>query len=217
MIRSSWCRWRSLGLVALAVALSGCLSSGGSSSKAGKGHDFLDNDPDLIVAFGDSITYGILWTDGLPYPAMVEANTGKRTLNRGVSGDTSGDGLARLNSVLREKPGYLLILFGANDAIHGRSPDQAKENVRTMIQRAKAQGTIPLVGSTMPIVGKRIIFNSASLRMADAMREVAREEGGILVDLRREFEGNEDRLLVDGLHANHDGNRVIAAAFSERI
>src|SRR5277367_5345395 len=77
--------------------------------------------PPEILAFGDSLTAGL----GLPaseaFPARLQARLKDqgidvKMVNAGVSGDTTTDGLARLDWALADKPDFVILALGANDA-----------------------------------------------------------------------------------------------------
>lgn len=124
--------------------------------------DILDTTPRLakqvkIVAFGDSLTagYGLAAADAVPvYLEEALRNKGYDTIvyNAGVSGDTSSGGLTRLPSVLATKPDIVIVQFGANDVLKGRSIEQARQNITQIIKTLQGQGiTVLLAGLQPPI------------------------------------------------------------------
>ena len=69
-----------------------------------------------VIVLGDSITAGYGVTDKEAYPVLLSQQLGLPILNRGVSGDTTADGLARLQSdVLDENPWLVIVGLGGND------------------------------------------------------------------------------------------------------
>ncbi len=94
-----------------------------------------------IVGFGDSLTYGygidkhITYTDRLErfmpqYYPRIQWNI----INSGINGDTSREGLARLDKdVLSYHPNIVLILFGSNDSAFNedqyRTPYEFQKNM----------------------------------------------------------------------------------------
>ena len=98
-------------------------------------------DDGVLLAFGDSLTYGTGAAEGESYPAVLERLTGHKVLNYGVPGETSGEGLARLPAVLeREKPTLMILCHGANDLLGHMDQRQAAENLRGMIRLARERG-----------------------------------------------------------------------------
>jgi acyl-CoA thioesterase I len=112
--------------------------------------------PSVILAFGDSLTAGL----GLPasdaFPARLQAKlqsdgVAVNIVNGGVSGDTTTDGLARLDWSLADKPDFVILALGANDALRGIDPKIVRANLDTMIDRIKASGArILLLGMLAP-------------------------------------------------------------------
>lgn len=190
--------------------MTGCDSGGGGG---GGSADVGDNDAALVVCVGDSITQGYN-CDGAPYPSQLSAMTGKKCVNMGSNGACSVDGVGKVGSALGKKPGYVCILFGANDAILGHDPSRVGANIRSMISACKSNKTIPIVGTTPPMIKGHVLFNGAAERINDVIRQVAGEEGVTCVDIYGAFGSGEAYLTSDGLHPNAAGAEVIARCFA---
>ncbi len=197
-----------LAAAAALVTFCGCEDDGG-----GGDHDFGDNDPNLVICVGDSITQGYA-CDGAPYPSQLAAMSGKQVRNLGIGGAESGVGASRISSQLSCKPGYVCILYGANDAICGGGAGGAKENIRAIISACKKNKSVPIVATTPPMIGEHGIFNDAAKSINEAIRAVAGEEGVGLVDLYGAFGSGEAYLVSDGLHPNAAGAELIARKFN---
>jgi serine/threonine-protein kinase len=99
----------------------------------------------VVLAFGDSLTFGTGAARPEAFPAVLERNIGRKVVNAGVPGEVSADGLARLPEVLDEvQPALLIICHGGNDFLRKLDDAQAAENLRAMIRLARARG-IPVV------------------------------------------------------------------------
>lgn len=201
----------------VAVLLSACGGGGGGGSSYDN-FDFGDNDRNKVVAIGDSITSGNVCEDeGENYPSRIAGITGMNVINAGVSGERSSSTAGRTSNELnRHKPGFLLILTGHNDAIFGRSYDSVVGNIRSIVQQAKANKTVPILATLVPINPPRVFATGPAQDYSVGIRQIAQEEGIPLVDLEKEF-GDSLDLQCDGLHPNAAGSAIIANAFADKL
>ena len=192
-------------VIFMAIAgLTGCESDSGG---LGDGHDFGVNDPSLYVAMGDSIT-------AAGWPSVLAGKLGQPVVNRGVPGARSDQGAASVNGTLaRYQPGFLLILYGANDVINGGSYDAAIAYLRSMIRAAKANQTIPVIGTLTPMSASHQIWAEGAKELSRRIRSMASEEHCAVADLERAFGNNPEYILPDGLHPTSAGTERIASVF----
>lgn len=95
----------------------------------------------VVLAFGDSLTYGVGANPGESYPARLEALIGRRVISSGVIGETTGGGLARLPAALEEaKPQLVILCEGGNDFLQKLDEAEAAGNLRAMVRLARARG-----------------------------------------------------------------------------
>jgi lysophospholipase L1-like esterase len=127
----------------LALLLSAC-SKGPQLSSLGSN--------DVVLAFGDSLTYGTGASPTESYPAQLQALIGRKVVNAGVPGEVSADGLQRLPEVLEEvAPKLLILCHGGNDFLRKQSETVAAANVRAMIKLAKDKGIgVVLIATPKP-------------------------------------------------------------------
>lgn len=105
--------------------------------------------PPRIVALGDSLTAGLGLSQNEAYPALLQRKVKENgyphdVINAGVSGDTSADGLRRVNWALDGNVRLVILALGANDALRGLSPSQMKGNLQGIIHRVRQRG-IPVL------------------------------------------------------------------------
>jgi lysophospholipase L1-like esterase len=202
------------GVWAVAALLLGAGCDGGGGGGSG-GHDFGANDPNVIVAMGDSITEG---SGSADYPSILEGMVGKRVINHGRGGATAGDGAGAIGGVLaREKPGYVLILYGANDVISGTGLDHATGALGAIIEACKANQTVPIIATLTPMQGLHELFAGGAQELSRRIRSLAGQTGTALCDLESEFGFPSGLLQDDGLHPTDEGSVVIADSFASKL
>ncbi len=120
------------GMLALALALAAGIAPGAARAAGLR-----------ILAFGDSLTAGYMLDGGDAFPAKLEAalrgaGYDARVANAGVSGDTTADGLARIDWALADPYDYAIVELGANDALRGLDPEAAYANLDAILARLAA-------------------------------------------------------------------------------
>ncbi len=101
----------------------------------------LDSDA-VILAFGDSLTHGTGAGEKYSYPMQLAEQTGLRVINAGVTGELSARGRERLPALLeKHQPDLLILCHAGNDILRKRDHVSAAENLRAMIEMARAQGS----------------------------------------------------------------------------
>ncbi len=93
-----------------------------------------------IVGFGDSLMAGYRLGPDEGFPARLQMALRARGLdvevaNAGVSGDTTSDGLARLDWSVPDGTDLVILELGANDALRGITPEITRRNLDAMIAR----------------------------------------------------------------------------------
>ena len=218
-----------LGLAAVFLLAPGCGGGGGSDP----GPDFGTNDPEVVAAMGDSITFGLydIGVDSCSesyrgvagFCPRLQGLSGKIVVNEGVCGATSGDGAARVQDVLQSrKPGVLLILYGANDLFYGAN--EVTRNLRKMIGAAISNKTVPVVGTLTPAVGEHQGWESFIEITNDQIRHLCDDLGVVYADHYQAFmkdPGYEISpyalLSADGLHPNASGFDVMANTWNSAL
>lgn len=164
----------------------------------------------VIVAFGDSLTAGVA---GKSYPEYLddilrEHGYKYAVENQGVSGDTTTDGLARIENVIAAKPALVILEFGGNDGLRGVPVDSTRKNLEEMISRIQ-EAKIPLVllGITLPPN-----YGPDYVKPFTAMfPELAKKYKIASLPFLLAHVYQDPKLMQpDGIHPNGDGNRIVA-------
>ncbi len=157
----------------------------------------------VILAFGDSLTYGYNANRSESYPAKLEVLTGLSVINAGVSGEVSEQGLKRLPKALDEyHPQLMILCHGGNDLLHKKDLKEMESNIRSMIQLSLDRG-IPVILLGVPKPG---IFLSSF----DVYEKIANSMDIIFIeDLISDILGDKS-LKSDSIHPNKKGYNVMA-------
>lgn len=158
----------------------------------------------VILAFGDSITYGTGASKDSNYPNILSKFSFHKVINSGVPGEVTQAGVSRLPGLLdKHQPELLLLIHGGNDMIRKIPPQQIANNLKQMINEAK-QRNIKVVMLGVP---KPSLF---LLDSAEIYSQVA-EELNIPIDLQTLPKILSDNTLKsDAIHPNQKGYKILA-------
>lgn len=191
-----------------------------------------------LICLGDSLTFGLRVPHSQAWPRLVAEATGMEVLNLGISGDTTGGMLARLQSLtaaadralVPEQMPVLLIMGGSNDIFYAGTDAGARANMGALVHQAMAAHLLPVVGIPVPVAvedapglwANVTDFAEAARLQADYCRWLklwCQSFRIPCVDFRQDFvtsEGTVRReLLADGLHPNAEGHRQMARRLLE--
>lgn len=216
-----------LAILLLALPLSGACTGdpqGGVSSESGelgRLETYLeptdeateDDGRPRVLFLGDSLTAGLGLPEAEAYPAVVDGLLDEHGLdvvviNAGLSGDTSAGGLERLDWVLRQRPDVVVLELGPNDGLRGLPLDDTEDNLRRIIEGARASGARVLLAGLQipPNYGPEYAesFRSMYPRLAEDL------DVPLIPFLLEGVGGDPSLNLPDGLHPNTEGQRLIA-------
>ncbi|NOH81074.1 multifunctional acyl-CoA thioesterase I/protease I/lysophospholipase L1 [Vibrio sp. RE86] len=116
-----------------------------------------------LMILGDSLSAGYQMPITQAWPTLLPnelKQQGKdiNVINASISGDTTGNGLARLPNLLAQhRPDYVLIELGANDGLRGFPPKLIENNLTQMISMIRESNAKPLLMQihVLPNYGKR--------------------------------------------------------------
>jgi acyl-CoA thioesterase-1 len=163
-----------------------------------------------ILCFGDSITEGYMVSDENSWPYLLEELSEGRveTINQGVSGDTTLDGLHRLGHALDTAPDIAIVEFGINDLFSMVPVEQAELNLSIITEKFKETGTeVILAGFSLHGSNRwdemyaRVSERHSAILYPDIFNGLKYTDGGF----------NKKFFLPDGVHPNEHGYAIIAA------
>ncbi|MFQ5579186.1 MAG: GDSL-type esterase/lipase family protein [Nitrospiria bacterium] len=157
----------------------------------------------VVLAFGDSLTFGTGAESGTRYPELLEGMIHRSVINSGIAGELTHGGLKRLPGLLEDlQPSLLILCHGGNDLLKKTGENQAADNIRSMIKLARNEG----IGVVLIGVPRPDLSFSAPL----FYKEIAEEfnipyEEEVLANILSKRELKSDRV-----HPNGDGYRKLA-------
>ena len=165
----------------------------------------------VVLAFGDSLTFGTGARAEASYPAVLEELIGRRVVRAGVPGEVTAQGLARLPGALRDSaPDLLVLIHGGNDVLQRRDREDTRANLRAMVQVARERGVaVVLIG--VPNLGL-ILGRSAGFYQALAEELDLPYDGEALPAILKQ-----SGLKSDPIHPNAQGYRQLAEAVAELL
>jgi acyl-CoA thioesterase I len=197
---------------ALVLGFAGC---GGGGDGGLQNNNPGTNDVNVVVAFGDSITAGTS-CDCPSYPDRLANLIGKTVRNSGSDGSLASHNVERAQSVINSRqPGFMLILYGINDVIHGDNVNGIVEALYQMVSICKHNNVVPVLATYPQPIRGHTIFAYSTLALNTGIRSLAASEGIKCVDLEAEFNADPALYESDGLHPNDAGTQIVALAFAD--
>lgn len=189
-----------LALALLSITLAACGDKPPQLSRLGA--------DDVILAFGDSLTYGTGAGPDEAYPKLLAQLVNRRVVGAGVPGETTVEGLERLPAALDEaRPRLLLLCMGGNDMLRKMDIRNTESNLRAMVQLARSRGVdVVLIGVPEPALfgGTAPLYEKLATELRVPL------EAKILQDVLFDRE-----LKSDQIHPNGRGYRRIAQALAD--
>lgn len=179
-----------------------------------------------IICLGDSLTYGYGVARAVTWTALLSNGAdGPEVVNRGISGDTTGGMLARLETdVLAEDSDLVLLMGGSNDIFFGRDLAAAKCNMAAIVFQCMAHRRKVVLGIPFPVLEKGLADQWKPFAGGEEVKRLLGEYGRWLVEYGREFgipvldlgealPREEEACLscyLDGIHLSPEGHRLVA-------
>ncbi len=168
--------------------------------------------PIKILAIGTSLTQGYNLPPGTEFTSVLQTQLrGKghdvSVINAGVSGDTSADGLARLDWALAEPVDGAIVELGSNDALRGLDVPQTRSNLDAVLAKLEARGVaVLLTGMKSP----RNLGPEYVAAFDAVYPELAKKHRVLFYPFFLEGVAANLKLnQADGIHPNEQGTQVI--------
>jgi acyl-CoA thioesterase-1 len=176
-------------------------------------HNIFSDERKLLI-LGDSISAGYGIEEGSQWTEILqikynEQKTELVIINASISGDTTGGGLSRIESLLNKyNPEILLIELGGNDALRGYPVKKIKSNLDKISSLAieKKVEVLLMQIRIPPNYGRRYVSAFENLFV-----EMGTQEGiNLFPFMLQTVALNKDLMLPDGIHPNAKAQPLIA-------
>jgi acyl-CoA thioesterase-1 len=187
---------------------------------AGLATTALSRSPPVVTMLGDSITAGYGLPAAAALPARLQATLARlgrpvRVRGAGVSGDTTADGLSRVDFSVQSDTRLCIVALGGNDLLRGLEPAETRANLTRIVEKLQRRHIRVMIAGLRapPVIGAGYARDFDRVFPA-----VARATGADLYpDLLAGVEGVAALNQADGIHPNARGVQVIAARLAPAV
>lgn len=158
---------------------------------------------ETIVMFGDSLTAGVGASEGHSIRELISKKIKKEIIGMGVRGETSGQGLQRIDAVIALKPKVTLVLFGGNDYLRKVEESVTFKNIDTIVEKLQRAGSVVVLLGIQGGILTDPFHNQ--------FKKIAKKHGAVYItNVLENIIGKED-LMSDQVHPNDRGCEIIAS------
>ena len=162
-----------------------------------------------IVAFGDSLTYGLGVSRDNAYPAVLSQLAGREIVNLGVSGNTAQQGAMRMHDIGKSMPCMVLIEFGGNDLLQNRPMEETRKALEEIIDYVHGLNAMAVIVDTGG--------NYQMSRYTKMMKKLAKKKRALFIPGIMDGIFSDKSLKSDILHPNEKGYEIIANKVYEAL
>ncbi len=169
-----------------------------------------------ILFFGTSLTAGYGLDDpSEAYPALIQDKIDSlglpyQVINGGLSGETSADGLSRIDWLLKQSVDIFVLELGANDGLRGLPVQQTSANLQAIINKVKRKypnALLVLEGMQMP----PSMGATYTKDFKEVFSDLAKKNDMVFVPFLLEGVGGVSKLnQEDGIHPTKEGEKILA-------
>ncbi|MCW3080644.1 arylesterase [Segetibacter sp.] len=187
----------------------------GSGELAKEKTDAVNQPVRTILFFGNSLTagYGLDPTESFPSVIQQKIDSAKlpfKSVNAGVSGETSAGGNGRIDWILKQPVDVFVLELGANDGLRGIPVAETKRNLQAIIDKVRKKypnAQLVLAGMQMP----PSMGQEYGLQFRSIFPELAKKNDMALVPFLLERVGGVRELnQPDGIHPSSTGAKILA-------
>jgi acyl-CoA thioesterase-1 len=212
---------KSVFIVFLSVLLSACNSDTGKDAPPAQSGtqvtapDAQNQSRKAIVFFGNSLTAAYQLSKEQGFPALIQIKLDSLGLpfncvNAGLSGETTADGVNRIEWVLQQPMDVFVLELGANDALRGLPVKETAKNLQLIVDKVKAarpECKIVIAGmQAPPNLGATYTREFREIYPALATANKA----ALIPFLLDGVAGDPALNLEDGIHPNVNGQKIVA-------
>ena len=167
-----------------------------------------------VMLYGDSLMagYGLTQNENLASELSrnFEAdNLEVSIINASISGNTSKNGLSRVDWSLGDKPNIVVVCLGANDMLRGLDPALTMENLDAIITKFNQSGSVVLLASMQ---SSESMGPDYQAQFDGIYPKLAIKHNLIFMPfLLKDVALEKDKLQADYKHPNEEGIKIIAS------
>ncbi|WP_436517266.1 arylesterase [Ekhidna sp. To15] len=169
----------------------------------------------IILFFGNSITAGYQLDMDQAFPALIQKRIDSlglnyKTINAGLSGETSAGGKSRIDWVLRTVPDIFVLELGANDGLRGLPLDETVKSLQAIIDAVKkANPDVEIVIAGMMVPPN--LGEDYTSQFKNIFSELAEKNNAVYIPFILEnVAGIPELNLSDGIHPTPEGHAIVA-------
>ncbi|MCX6703569.1 MAG: GDSL-type esterase/lipase family protein [Candidatus Zambryskibacteria bacterium] len=152
---------------------------------------------DSIVAFGDSLIEGVGATEGNDLVSQLSKKIGEPIINLGIAGNTTEEGVARVDRIAEYKPKVVLVLLGGNDYLRKVPKAETFKNLETIVTKVQSMGAVVVL---LGVQGG--VFTDP---YEDLFEDLAKKKGVVYVSNVLEGLIGNQKYMSDAVHPNDAG------------
>jgi lysophospholipase L1-like esterase len=150
-----------------------------------------------IIIFGDSLAFGQGATSGNDIASQLSRKLKGVVINMGQNGNTTSDALVRLEKLIAQKPGIVIISLGGNDFIRSFNRSFTEKNLSTIIEQLQDEGIVVIL---LGVRDPAIIDKASAMYKRLSKKYRTAYVSNILATLI-----GDNRYMSDAIHPNDAG------------